>query len=448
MTIYGLTPEGFVLKPLDAISDELKEDLRGAYGQSLNFGPSSGFGQFVGIMSERHALLWQLAQEVHAAMDPDAAIGASLDAVSALTGTFREGAEKSAATLTAIGTPGTILSAGRVVSVVDIGTRFETLADATILALAAWQASTAYVLGQRATNTGKAYQVITGGTSAASGGPTTTAANITDNTVHWKYLGTATGAVDIAAEAQETGPLVALSGTLTVIETPVGGWVSVVNLLDAELGREIESDPDLRVRREEEIFGEGNAVLEAIKRGVLAVEDVEAVVVFQNTSLITDGDGVPGKAVEVLVQGGDDAAIRAALFAEVGAGIETHGTVSGTVTDSSGIVHTIKFSRPTERTVYSILDVVKDPAEFPADGATQIRDAVVAYGDTYPIGKDVVAHALRSRAFLIPGVLNVTNAFIGVAPAPATEATISVTSRQRATFDTSRVTVNVTNGTP
>jgi hypothetical protein len=52
---------------------------------------------------------------------------------------------------------------------------------------AAWQAAHVYVVGDRVINGGNAYVCITGGTSAGAGGPTTTAADITDNTVHWSY---------------------------------------------------------------------------------------------------------------------------------------------------------------------------------------------------------------------------------------------------------------------
>lgn len=55
--------------------------------------------------------------------------------------------------------------------------------------LVAWQANHVYsVIGVRVSNAGNAYQVIRAGTSAASGGPTTTAASIPDNTVTWKFL--------------------------------------------------------------------------------------------------------------------------------------------------------------------------------------------------------------------------------------------------------------------
>lgn len=55
-----------------------------------------------------------------------------------------------------------------------------------------WKASTTYRLGERATNdSGKVYEVITAGASAASGGPTGVTADITDNAAHWKYVAVA-----------------------------------------------------------------------------------------------------------------------------------------------------------------------------------------------------------------------------------------------------------------
>jgi hypothetical protein len=59
---------------------------------------------------------------------------------------------------------------------------------------AAWQASSAVLINQYATNGGNLYQVITGGTTASSGGPTGTSSSITDNTAGWKYVGPASQA--------------------------------------------------------------------------------------------------------------------------------------------------------------------------------------------------------------------------------------------------------------
>jgi hypothetical protein len=53
----------------------------------------------------------------------------------------------------------------------------------------AWQASTAYTLGQTVSNNGNVYACTTAGTSAGSGGPTGTGSSISDNTVVWAYQG-------------------------------------------------------------------------------------------------------------------------------------------------------------------------------------------------------------------------------------------------------------------
>lgn len=62
-------------------------------------------------------------------------------------------------------------------------------ADYTAVASVAWTINTVYAEGFFVTNSGNLYVCITGGTSAGAGGPTTTAADITDGTVHWMYLG-------------------------------------------------------------------------------------------------------------------------------------------------------------------------------------------------------------------------------------------------------------------
>jgi hypothetical protein len=57
------------------------------------------------------------------------------------------------------------------------------------LLVPAWASGTAYKKGEVVTaDSGKLYRCITAGTSAGSGGPNGTAADITDNTVHWAYV--------------------------------------------------------------------------------------------------------------------------------------------------------------------------------------------------------------------------------------------------------------------
>jgi len=58
------------------------------------------------------------------------------------------------------------------------------------LSAPAWVNTTAYIVGKHVSNdTTRVYECITAGTSAGSGGPTGTGSDITDGTVHWKYVG-------------------------------------------------------------------------------------------------------------------------------------------------------------------------------------------------------------------------------------------------------------------
>lgn len=448
MPDYGLLSTGFVPKSLEVIRDEINTELRTTFGDSLDLTDGSLIGQFIGIIAEREALLWELGEAINSSQDPDNATGTGLDSLSALTGTLREQATPSTVVLTLTGTPGTIVASGSKSSVTVTEDEFETTDDATIATTTAWVINTAYVIDNRRTNSGRVYVCITSGTSAGSGGPSTTSDDITDNTAHWRYIGEGTGNVDVDAECTETGPTIALSGNINEIETPISGWESVLNLLDATAGSDEETDEDLRVRRELELEGPGVSTADAIRADILDVEDVTAVTVFYNDTDVTDGDGIPPHAVEVLVRGGEDQDIFDALLASVAAGIATYGTESGTADDAQGTSHAIEFTRPDEIEIYVDVVVIKDADLYPSDGDTQIKEAIVAWGDAQNTGKDAVSSAVIAQCFQVAGVLDVTDVDIGTAPAPAAGTTIAIGLRELAVYDTSRITVASSDGTP
>jgi uncharacterized phage protein gp47/JayE len=392
----GLTASGFEPKTLTDIKADLEAAMREAFGASINLSPESNFGKLVGILADRYAELWEVAEGVYSAGTPDGATGAALDELAGLTGTVRLPAAKSTVTLTVTGTPGTVLPVGRVVSVVGTGARFVTTAEVTI-----------------------------------GGG----------------------GTITVAAEAEDTGPTPAYAGTLTVIETPVGGWTSVTNALDAVIGRHLESDAALRLRREQELRAIGGGSVDAIIADLLRVTGVTAAFVFENTSSGTDSSGLPPKSIEAVVNGGADADILAALLASKPAGIETYAAagvtkVSGVLADSEGGSHTVMFSRPTTVPVYLVIDVRVMKGSFPADGASLIKQKVADFGDaTLVIGRDVVGSALVASVFEVPGVVDVEAVKLGTAPSPVATTPLQMNVRQVAALDTSRITVNVTDVT-
>jgi hypothetical protein len=129
-------------------------------------------------------------------------------------------------------------------------------------------------------------------------------------------------------------------------------------------------------------------------------------------------------------------------------GIGTVGEQVGYVVDSSETTQTLRFDRPTEVPIYIIIDVIVDALNFPADGATEIQNSIVLYGDAFAVGKDAVARSLGAQSLSVDGVLDFPHCYIGVAPSPGSETTIVVDNRSLATFSTTNITVNVTDGTP
>lgn len=460
-TQFGLLPTGFVGKNIEDITADLQAAFQAAFGASINVTPQSRFGQIIGIMADRYLELWNLAEAVHAAFNPDDATGQDLVNVAAITGTLPFVPFPSTVTETMTGTPGTLLPAGRQVSVQVTNSLFVTLANGTITLQPSWAAG-AYAANSRVTSGGSIWQTTAGGVAALPA-PTGSGPTFTDGGgVVWNFLGAGTGAVDIAMASQQNGPIVAVNHTLTQIQTPVAGWNNAVNLLDALLGASSESDSTFRLRREAELHGSGKAALEAIRSAVLKVAAVTACTVFENTTDSTNSDGMPPHSVEVLVQGGDPTAICTAIFQTVTAGIATTGNQAPiTITDSQGIAHSIKFSRPVLVPIWVIVNLLFNSAQLPPGGTATVQAEVTAnilsYGSILTADFDVFSSQIASAiingvpSIMVPGVLGVLDTgapLIGTAPGPVTNTPISITSRQLATFTGANITVNVILGSP
>lgn len=489
MTTYGPTSVGWVGKPSDVIQAEFDATFRAIIGDSAGTESDGTIpldsltGQEIVALTDAFSANWDLLQGIVSSFDPNQASAAQLDAVCSITATTREPQTFSTVTITATGTPLTVLNINRAVKTSDTGARFLSTAAGTITALTAWAINTAYVVGDRRTNASRCYRCITAGTSAGAGGPTTTAADITDNTAHWKYLGEGTGAADVAFEAQTAGPVGALAGTLTSIDTPVDGWKNAVNLLDALPGALKETDPALRARREAELASSGGSTADAIRAHVLKVNEGSsdpahqpptAVTVFYNDTDVTDADGLPPHAVEVLVQDGTDQDIIQAIWEAVGAGTGTYGNQTpGTATDSESNPQTVNWSRPVAVNIYVVATAYYDASQWPASADALVQQAALSalltYGETFPIGVDVRAAPLRgaiiykpsatdsagvavvpapATASAAPGILDVDPMYIGTAPAPSTSVAVAVSRRQRASFDSTRCTIMASAETP
>lgn len=385
----GLTPTGFEPKPLDEIKTDLGSGFRAVFGAAITLIAQSIFGQIIGIFAERLADLWQLGLTIWNASTREGAVGIALDHLGALTGTYRLAATFSHVQVTCTGTPATVITAGSVVSIPGLTTKFTNDLPGTI-----------------------------------GGG----------------------GTVVIDFRATTSGPFAAPSGTVTHIDTPISGWASCTNALDENiLGTNIESDAAYRLRQVAELRALGSSTVSAIRARLFEVANVTDVFVFENVSDATDVNGLPPHTFECVVAGGLDADIAFVISTHKPVGIGTYGTTATATTDGNGFPITINFSRPVILNIYIIVSVIADASKFPTNGATLIQDAIVAYEVNYHVGSEVRASALIPNVFAATaGVEEVSMPLIGTAPSPGSSATINVNNRQKADLDTSRTTVNVT----
>lgn len=475
---YGLTVDGFVTKTLGLIRSDINTAIRLAFGASVKVNEESIFGQIIGIISAHLAQLWDLAEAVNASMDPDAATGTALEQLCLLTGTLRPQATYSSVTLMLTGDDTSVIPAGTKVTTLSTEQEFETVENTTLDStdVLTWATATAYAVGDIVNSNDNLYYCIEAGTSEVVGPlpqPPDFEFNgigspdpqpfyeIVDGTATWVYLGAGDAVASVVAKATVTGPVAAVTydihGEDSLVNAPTG-LSGVTNLVDATPGRNIATDAELRILREQELATGGSTPINALRAELLNVADVVSVSVFQNVYDVTNADGIPPHSIEVLVRGpaspsaAFDQSIFDALGNGVAAGIRTHGTspndVVGTFVDDEGTAHEMKFTRPENVDIYVDVELIVDPDEYPPDGDDQVKAAIVAYGNAQDVGKDVTAARLIAAIFSVPGVLDVTQCFIDDAPAPAASTTVAISLRQLAVFNTANIDVATTDGVP
>jgi hypothetical protein len=422
-SFFGLTAAGLVRPSIADVRADLEAKMRLKFGSGIPLGDKTLIGFFIGIIAERLVALWELLEQIYSAQDPDKATQATLEAICLLTGIFRLAATSSVVMATLCGDPATVVNQGTLVATLSTEILFESISTVVLVLLGSWAPAHVYAVGDRVTNVGHCYQCTAAGLSAGAGGPTSTdpLADIVDNVAHWTYIGIGTAAADTIFAAVNTGATFCAARDLTDLQSSVGGLSSATNLLDATIGREIQTDESLRLFRSAELTAPGKSPPDAIKAVLIELDNVISATVFHNDTDAVDADGIPPHTVEALVRcqtilADTDQAIWDTLWTSVAGGIGTNGDQVGTVVDQSGNNQTLRFRRPTEIPIYATLDVVYDAKKWPADGIAQIQQAIVTWGDGQDTGRDADSSAIAAQAFSIAGVLKVTDCLIGLAP--------------------------------
>ena len=385
----GLTDTGFEIKTLEEIKAEIESVQLENIDPNLNQNVDSALGQLTAIISSKIREVWELVAAVYTSAYPDTASGQPLSYIAAITGTLRRSATASTVIATINLDDSVTIPAGSAASVAgNTDMRYEFAEDFT---------------------------------------------NSTGSTDDFD--------VELIASTLGSG-IRANAGTLTVIATPVTGWNSVTNAADSIPGLDIETDTELRARREQELTIAGSGTVNAIRADVLSVEDVESATVFENVSELIDANGLPGHSFEVVVLGGDDTEIAEQIFESKPAGIQAFGTTQVVVEDTAENEHTIGFSRPVEITIHIEYDLVIDPDTYAGD--TAVKEALADFGDALLLGEDVKIAKLNCVVIDIAGVLDITAVAVDDEDPPVATTNFVIGSRQLAVIDTANIDITTT----
>jgi uncharacterized phage protein gp47/JayE len=390
----GLTSTGYLATTVEEEVDNLNALFLANVNAALDLDPDQPFGQVIAIFANELANLTELGATLYNAINPNAAEGQLLVNAAALTGTIYQVATYSYCTCTVNLNAGVTLTAG-------------------VVAAVAGQATNTWVLTANVTNSG--------------GSP----ANVT-----------------AIFQSSLPGPFVANPGTLTVINTPTIGWNSITNAAAATEGLSADTDTTLRQRRELELQGQGSGDLDAIRAAVLKSDpNILSVYAYENTSLTTDANGVPGKAFHVVVWDGpgalaSNAAIAAAIWATKPSGIQSYGTQFFVGTpDSLGNTQTVAFDRAIQVPLW--VTCTTTPASLTGAQTPAVKAALAAYAlATLGVGAAVIDLPFRAAA-LVPGVTTDVPTFaFDVHSSPTNTGNLPATVLQIYTLSTANILVN------
>jgi uncharacterized phage protein gp47/JayE len=429
--LAGLDENGLTILRLPEVIEEVETSEQTNIDPNINTQDDELLGQLNTIFSAAIAEQWAIGQAVNDNFNPLKAEGKNLDDVAAIIGITRIGATKSSTDSQEFtGDEGTSIPVETILENPNTTDRFVTT-TALILSIASAIAAnlnvqsvldnTTYTVFVNATQ----YDFLSDGTATegeilaglkaaidADGAATWTAdvvgsdliittsdtSNIAVSGLVNMVANKATDNTD--ASAVVTGSISATTNSVVTLISTIAGLDSTTNTSAYVVGRDTETDEEFRIRIITSQQISGRSTVPAIEDAVANVIGVSSTKVFENRTLITDGDGRPGKSFETIVSGGTDTDVSQEIYDSKPAGIETFGTTNSeevldsqgeTALDSDGAPVLINFTRPSAISLgFRVRYTKYDEETFPADGDTAINNVVVAFTNALGVDVDVI----------------------------------------------------------
>lgn len=309
------------------IVDKLVEDMKQIFGDDIYLEADSQDYQQISIFARMIYDSYNLALLAYNNRTPKDAIGVGLDNIVALAGIQRKPATASTVVLTITGVDGTKISNGEVSD--DNGNYWE-LPDEVIIP--------------------------------------------------------SNGIIDVTATSKEKGNVFALPNTITNINTPVYGWLSVTNKQASSAGIDVENDFELRGRFSLSVLGPSSSIFESLQESLAAIPGVTRVRGYENdTSATSTGTvppnvpaGIPSHTISFVVEGGNDVDVATELYMKKTPGCGTFGTTTVKLQSVTGNILAVNFYRP-QYTNVKVKITIKQLDGYTSDYVDKMQEAVSTY---------------------------------------------------------------------
>lgn len=302
-----LDSNGLQVKSLTELRNELIAALQAIYGSDINVDQNSPDGQQVNIYSQGGVDLREVLEKINAGFDPDQAEGRVLDQRVAINGIAR--------------TAGTFtfqdieIVTDRALNLVGLDLQATELNPTGIYTVKDAEGNLFYLLNS---------QTIAGA-----------------------------GTYSYTFRAGDLGKVEVTPNTINLVETVIPGVVSVNNPTAANsIGVDEESDFDLRVRRRISVALPALGYLDSIQAEIANLDNVSEVIVLENDTGSTDGNGTPGHTIWAIVEGGDPDEIAEVLYKKKTAGAGMRGAQVVDVPRVDGGNFQAKYDLPVSQDLY------------------------------------------------------------------------------------------------
>ena len=476
MANYGLTDNGFVIKRLDTILNEIHEELSDGFGIDTRISKPSFLDVLVTTFAGQIANLWEVAQDSYYAKYPSSATGVHLDNSIQYGGIRREMAARTIYPLHCTGIDGTKVRRHtpvatntnpetRLYAINDFEISRSKFNSCRLKVVAVENANYSITINGSeyiyTNNSNDKAALVTGIANSLRNSDFNVNVDGDGIIIADKLLGrvsklvlssnlTTDYIVTIASfETEKFGKIQLPNDVITKLVDNIAGFTNVRNRLQPIYGREAQTDVELRQAYIAKSALRSNTMVDSVVAEILnTVVGIETVSGFENDTDFVNDRQMPPHSIEFVVEGGEDSEIASAILRKKAGGIQTYGSVVVDVPGKYGDSIPIKFNRPTYIYVWLKIVLHCKRSSLPDNYKKMVSSLIVENNKKISTGKCLLIQTLIESLYeAIPGLtyVDIQSAYrdnLSQTPTNFVAKNVLVNSRQKIILSEDRIEVS------